>query len=391
MRSQKAKRSSGEGGLSQRKQDGLWVGSYYHNGRRRVVYGKTRAVAARKLREAQSLARKDRLPDPGRLTMGEWFARWLKTVKQARSEQTYEAYETAWRKHISQHLADVPAASLRSHHLHRLLDHMIDRGMTATRIEDVFKVVRAAVHAGRQESPPIMAHNPLKKFGKARKGKGHSVLPLIEKIKFVLPCPDRIATLRRLARESNTTAHALIELAIGAGLRSGEARALAWRHVDFGARTITVERQVIEAKGNLRFGSPKSEKSARTVPMPQFVADAILAHRDATLGNLRRSDHADQIIFRSPRNGGLLSRSYHHRRYWHPYRSAADLPTFRYHHLRHVYATHVLMAGIDPKTLQELLGHESSLFSMEVYAHVSSQRKVKTADVLQESLGLAGQ
>ena len=61
-------------------------------------------------------------------------------------------------------------------------------------------------------------------------------------------------------------------LLIGTGLRPGEARALAWEHLDFVAGTVRVERSVDE-KG--RFSPPKTEKGRRSVSLPIEARQAL--------------------------------------------------------------------------------------------------------------------
>ena len=54
------------------------------------------------------------------------------------------------------------------------------------------------------------------------------------------------------------------------------------------------------------------------------------------------------------------------------------------HSLRHTFATRSLEAGIDLKTLQEIMGHSSMTITGDVYAHVMIERKVEAMNKLND-------
>lgn len=47
------------------------------------------------------------------------------------------------------------------------------------------------------------------------------------------------------------------------------------------------------------------------------------------------------------------------------------------HALRHTYATRAIERGVNPKTLQELLGHASLQVTMDTYVHITNESKIQ--------------
>ena len=56
------------------------------------------------------------------------------------------------------------------------------------------------------------------------------------------------------------------------------------------------------------------------------------------------------------------------------------------HLLRHTYITNLLYAGVDPKTVQYLAGHENSKTTMDIYARVKYNKPEELFDVVNQAL-----
>jgi integrase len=59
----------------------------------------------------------------------------------------------------------------------------------------------------------------------------------------------------------------------------------------------------------------------------------------------------------------------------------AKIKDFRFHDMRHTFASHLVMAGVDIMTVKELLGHKSLNMTLR-YAHLAPAHKVKALEML---------
>ena len=64
----------------------------------------------------------------------------------------------------------------------------------------------------------------------------------------------------------------------------------------------------------------------------------------------------------------------------------AGLPQVRFHDLRHTFATLALQNGVDIKTVSGMLGHYSAGFTLDTYAHVTTQAQRQAADTMGQVL-----
>jgi integrase len=100
-----------------------------------------------------------------------------------------------------------------------------------------------------------------------------------------------------------------------------------------------------------QFGTPKSRRSSRSVPMEDRIGGELERH-------FQRSAYmADQdLVFCHPLTGSPLDASKIRKRFKEAL-SRAGLRDLRFHDLRHTFGTHCAAAGVPLRTLQEWLGH----------------------------------
>jgi integrase len=150
------------------------------------------------------------------------------------------------------------------------------------------------------------------------------------------------------------TDHALYTTAAMTGLRQGELVALRWRDIDWPAGVVRVRRSYSRGE----WGTPKSRRSSRAVPLADRVAAELDEH-------FRRSAYRadDSLVFCHPQSGDPYDAS-HLRHRFYGAMTAAGMGERRgrkggitFHSLRHTFGTRMAAVGVPMRTLQEWMGH----------------------------------
>jgi integrase len=141
---------------------------------------------------------------------------------------------------------------------------------------------------------------------------------------------------------------ALYRTAAMTGLRQGELIALRWRDVDWTASRVRVRQNYVRGQ----FGTPKSRRSSRSVPL----ADEVAGELDRLFQTSARQGD-DDLVFADPHTGGPMERAGILRRFRRALKTAQLDAGHRFHDLRHTFGTRMAAAGVPMRTLQEWMGH----------------------------------
>ena len=64
----------------------------------------------------------------------------------------------------------------------------------------------------------------------------------------------------------------------------------------------------------------------------------------------------------------------------------AHLPDVRFHDLRHTFATHALISGVDAKSLSTILGHTNASFTLDTYTHITTDMQKNASAIVGDFL-----
>ena len=158
--------------------------------------------------------------------------------------------------------------------------------------------------------------------------------------------------------------------------------------MDFSAWRITVSQQLQkEKKKGARYYIAASTKNSkpRQIEPPEIAFQYLRAERKRQAENQLAAgplwNNPDNLVFTDATGKHLAIHTF----YKHFKRIAAQIgrPDARPHDLRHTAATVAIASGADIKSVQDLLGHATASFTLNVYAHTSDQMRKDTAARMQ--------
>lgn len=153
-------------------------------------------------------------------------------------------------------------------------------------------------------------------------------------------------------------------------MRIGEVCALTWNDIDFSTCTIYVRHTVsrvktdnIHTKTELILDEPKTTSSKRIVPISSKLFPILFEYK--------KISHSLFVI--SNKDSFISPRTFEDR--FHKVMKKNNIEHFNYHALRHTFATRCIEAGVDVKTLSEILGHSNVSITLNTYVHSSLEMK----------------
>ncbi len=223
-----------------------------------------------------------------------------------------------------------------------------------------------------------MGHNALTRairHAEARDLVGRNVATLVDTPKGQVGRPSKSLTLDQasalLAAAADTRMHAYIALCLATGIRTEEARALHWENVDFGdpAAEPPVPASAAVWRSVRSHGDTKTEKSRRTLALPQMAVDALRAHKKRQAEDRLAAGAAwsDQDLVFSTRTGGALDAANVRREFRAVCRAADIGASWTPRELRHSFVSLMSNSGVPVEEIARLAGHSSSRTTEVVY------------------------
>lgn len=316
------------------------------------VFEGTRREAERELTRLQSEADKHKLSASTGKTvakyLGEWLDAYTRSRLQGQSPRTY----TYCVNRLSAAVGTTRLDRLTPGQVQKAIDAILAEGGSPATARLCLAVAHRAFE--RAVKLRVLAVNPCD-------GVDAPAVPHFERL-----TPDRDQCMKLLAATPGVPMGLAAVLALGTGMRIGEVSAAAWANTDLASGVLRITHSRLP-DGTLK--APKSGK-ARSLFLPEFCILA-LKEEKARQDQIRQRIpgwNADGWIVCTPE--GLPMDPTHGHRIMARLCTAAKVPAFCYHSLRHAHASLLLQDGENLKTVQERLGHSSPTITLNVYAHI---------------------
>ena len=334
-----------------RKNGNFWI-DYYANGRRkREKVGPSKTLAEKALMKRKIQIAEGKFLDIKReasVRFADFAQEYLEKYSKP-NKRSWKSTDTVYIKHFTTFFG--------TKHLHEITPHDIERykserlrAVNATpKLKNPRQINPATVN--REMSWLRGLFNRAIDWGKVE----HNPL---KKVKFFKENNHRLRYLEReditkLLAHCDSCLRAVVIVAINTGMRKGEIQNLKWGDVNFPQDIIRVPFsksgemryiQMNEAVKNVLIGIPKQTNSPY-----------VFCREDGMPYDFRKSFET------ALRKSGIIS--------------------FRFHDLRHTFASHLVMGGVDLNTVRELLGHKTLEMTLR-YSHLSPNHKARAVRVL---------
>lgn len=312
---------------------------------------------------------------PSNETVGQFLKRWLEESVPAQVRaSTFERYRVDV-KHLTRYLGDIPLRDLTPSHIERFQKAMLRDGSARSTVRHAHNVLHAALE--KAVDADLLLRNPVSRVRAPRPDHRELQPPTSEQ------------TQRLLQAVMDHRMFPLWAFLAATGCRRGEALALRWEDVDWGARTVTLRRTQSLWASKRRTEDPKQgPEGARPLEVSDDLMAILKLQQDRqALERLAAGDRWQEHgwVF-TTRNGTWFSGGH----VWEAFKRAlrkADLPgTMRPHDLRHALATHWLRQGVGVDMVAGRLGHADPAMTLRVYAHVMPGAQREVAERLEGEL-----
>jgi len=337
------RRAKGEGTIFKEKSGNWRADVTLPNGKRKSKRSKSQQVVKDWLLEQRKAQKDNLLLKDEKITVGEYLDRYLADVAaHTLKPSTLHSYNYLIRDHIKPNIGHIRLTNLRPDHLQALYSAKLNSGLSKRTVQYIHAVIRKSLNQAVKWG--LLYRNPA----------NAAIAPQPKRKPPQTLSADQVKLF--LGAVEGHRLYSLYVLAITTGMRKGELLGLYWEDVDLDKRTISIHRTLVDIRGTMHVGQPKSDSAYRTIILSETVCEILKPQQE------------EGLVFTSTAGTFLSQRNV--TRHFHSVLDRLGLPRMRFHDLRHTAATLLLEDNVHPKVVQDMLGHSSITLTLDTYSHV---------------------
>ncbi|WP_259349309.1 site-specific integrase [Rhodococcus sp. UFZ-B548] len=314
-------------------------------------------------------------PSAGRVTVGDVYDQWRASSGHLKAS-TAATREVTWRVHTGPKWSGVTVGKVQTSTVRAWVAQMVTDGAGTATIENALGLLRMVLETAAEDRR--IPRNPcagVKVPRREHRQRGYLTHIQVQELADETGEPD------------------VVQFLAYTGLRWSEMAALRVSDFEMLRRRVHVTRAVVEVKGALVWGSPKTHER-RSVPFPKFLVP-LLAARMVGKGR-------NELVFTST-EGAVLRVSTWRPRVFKPavvrlqerateqrnqeelefdHATTPEFPTVTPHDMRHTAASLAISAGANVKSVQTMLGHASAAMTLDTYSDLFPDDLEAVSDAL---------
>lgn len=335
--------------------EGRYIKGYSTDGKAQFgyIYGRNYADVKERLVQYKANIRNNTKTVSSTIKLGAWFDMWYDNQTHIK-QSTKTIYQSYANKHLKPKLGNIQLKKMNKEMLQKFIDDL-SMQLAPKTVRAIYSMVKLCLKAAYEKN---LVSNF---FGNIR-------LPKAVSKEVRVFTKQEQKKLEQIIERENQDNDIGILICLYTGIRIGELCALRWENVNLDRKMITIDKTLYRVKDEIGskatkviLSTPKSEKSVRDIPIPEFLA--------VKLAKLQKPEG-----FVINNNGKFIETAVYARRY----KKLLELAGIEYikpHSMRHNFAVRALELGVDIQTLSEILGHSNVSTTLNFYGHSLPEHK----------------
>ena len=309
---------------------------------------------------------------------------WLISTKNTIEITTYSSYELIIKDKMSKYFSEhkIKLVDIKQVDINMYYNYLYSLGLSGNTVLHHHAVIRKALnYAYRMD---IISVNVADKVERPKKEQ------------YIATYYNEEELNELLIKSKDDPMYLIIVITAYYGLRRSEVVGLKWDAFDFVNKNFTIKhtvtRTIVEGKSKIVLkDKTKNQSSYRTLPLIEEVEELLIKEKEKQeefkkiFGKSYSKKYLGYVFVKE--DGNLIKPGYvteHFRNLL----KKLKLRKIKFHELRHSCASLLLSKNIDMKSIQEWLGHSSYSTTANIYAHLDTNSKKHSAEVIANTFNI---